>query len=278
MANRVLMPRALDGNGDIVPGAMAYFFKEGTVSPLTVYSDKAGTVVVPPPLVADSAGNFIAVFTDKVLKLDIRDPDTNTSLPGFPSDNWHVTTTDETGAGLVKFTPITGNSATNVQAAIANLTGLWNAVTAYGKSLIAASDAASARTTLGLGAVATRGFLDEDDMASDSATAAPSQQSVKAFVGTEVDGKALGVGQSWQNLTGSRNANTSYQNATGRPIQWMVHGSTSGLAQVSTDGSAWVTIATLGAPGSFETAASATIPPDHFYRTTGGFTNWSELR
>ncbi|MFV1627939.1 hypothetical protein [Phaeobacter sp. JH203A] len=278
MANRVLMPRALDGNGDIVPGAMAYFYKEGTVSPLTVYSDKAGTVVIPPPLVADSSGNFTAVFTNSILKLDIRDPDTNTSLPGFPSDNWHTTTTDETGAGLVKFTPITGNSATNVQAAIANLTGLWNAVTGYGKSLIAAADAASARTTLGLGAVATRGFLDEDDMASDSATAAPSQQSVKAFVEAQVDGKALGVGQTWQNLTGSRTANTSYQNATGRPIQWMVHGSTSGLAQVSTNGSTWVTIATLGAPGSFETAAAATIPPGHFYRTTGGFTNWSELR
>ena len=44
-----------------------------------------------------------------------------------------------------------------------------------------ASTAADARTNLGLGSAAVANLLDEDDMASDSATAVPSQQSVKAF-------------------------------------------------------------------------------------------------
>lgn len=36
---------------------------------------------------------------------------------------------------------------------------------------------------------------------------------------TEVVGNyAIGVGQTWQNLTGSRSLNTTYQNTTGRPI------------------------------------------------------------
>jgi hypothetical protein len=43
-------------------------------------------------------------------------------------------------------------------------------------------DAAAARTTLGLGDIAITDLIDEDDMASDSANRAPSQQSVKAFV------------------------------------------------------------------------------------------------
>lgn len=89
-------------------------------------------------------------------------------------------------ASGVGFSPITGNSATNVQGAIQNLTTLWNAVTAYGKSLIAAADAAAARTVLGLGSSAVAPLLDEDDMASDSAAGVPSQQSVKAYVGNQI--------------------------------------------------------------------------------------------
>ena len=45
-----------------------------------------------------------------------------------------------------------------------------------------AENGATARTSLGLGSAAVANLLDEDDMASDSATAVPSQQSVKAYV------------------------------------------------------------------------------------------------
>lgn len=45
-----------------------------------------------------------------------------------------------------------------------------------------ATSASAARTALGLGTAATKSFLDEDDMASDDATAVASQQSIKAFV------------------------------------------------------------------------------------------------
>lgn len=52
-------------------------------------------------------------------------------------------------------------------------------------SAIAASDARTVMQS-GLGTAAVAALLDEDDMASDSATAVPSQQSVKAYVATEV--------------------------------------------------------------------------------------------
>lgn len=47
-------------------------------------------------------------------------------------------------------------------------------------------NAATARGNLGLGAAAIKGFKDEDDMASDSATDVPSQQSVKAYADTHI--------------------------------------------------------------------------------------------
>ena len=88
----------------------------------------------------------------------------------------------------------------------------------------------------------------------------------------------VGVGQTWQDVSGSRSANVSYQNTTGKPIQWAVHGSSGQEAQVSSNGTTWIKVATLGAPGSFETAATPVIPNNHYYRTTGGFNTWAELR
>lgn len=182
MADRVIMPRALDANGDPVAGAQAYFYHKGTTTPLTVFTDSAlGTGIV--TATADANGVFATVYTVYPLKLDIRTP-SGTSLPGFPSDDWHTTNPIGVGAGSISFTPIFGNSATTVQAAIQNLTTLWNAVTAYGRTLIAAATASDARTALGLGGLATVELIDEDDMASDSAARPPSQQSVKAYVDT----------------------------------------------------------------------------------------------
>lgn len=66
-------------------------------------------------------------------------------------------------------------------ATAADTVGLFD-LTAAGRALLGDADASSQRTTLGLGDAAVAGFLDEDDLASDSDTAAPSQQSVKAYI------------------------------------------------------------------------------------------------
>jgi hypothetical protein len=57
--------------------------------------------------------------------------------------------------------------------------------------------------------------LDEDDMATDSATQPPSQQSVKAYV----DSLVPGVGQTWADETDNRDLDTEYTNTTGRTIK-----------------------------------------------------------
>lgn len=185
MADRAIMPVALDSNGDIVSGARAYFYERGTFTPLTVYSDEAAAVPHPSPVVADSAGVFPAIFTTVGFKIDIRDTE-DVSLPGYPTDPGYTSPANSVGASNVLFTPIAGNAATNVQAAIQNLTTLWNNVTTFARSLLNDSTAAEMRTTLELGNLATVDILDEDDMATDSATRPPSQQSTKAYVDAEV--------------------------------------------------------------------------------------------
>ena len=120
-------------------------------------------------------------------------------------------------------------------------------------------------------------FKDEDDMASDSATAVPSQQSVKAYV----DANDLGVNQTWQDVAGSRSASTSYQNTTGKPITVLIDDNGgSNSFQVSTDNSTWLTLYTYpSGTGNYEKApVTVIIPNNHYYRFTGAFTRWSELR
>lgn len=154
------------------------------------------------------------------------------------------------------------------------------AITAQGRALLDDADATAQRATLGLGAAATAGFLDEDNFASDSATAAPSQQSTKAYVDAALS-HTLGVGQTWQDLTASRAVNTSYQNTTGKPIEVKI--STSGTSgnnylYVSVDGAAWLIVSGSGSASALISTNGAVVPNNHYYKYTGAIDRWMELR
>ena len=122
-------------------------------------------------------------------------------------------------------------------------------------------------------------FKDEDSMSSNSASAVPSQQSVKAYV----DNSGIGVGQSWQNVTSSRNLGTSYQNTTGKPIMVAIIDaySSNNNIEVSSNGSSWVVVGQLGSSGVNRTCSEFIVPNGHYYRVNGGSgaaDYWSELR
>ena len=83
----------------------------------------------------------------------------------------------------------------------------------------------------------------------------------------------LGVGQAWQNVTGSRARGTTYTNSTGRPIQVFLSGDfTSGN----------ITIGSSSIPftdGNGYSSVSFIIPTGAIYRLNSGvFSTWVELR
>lgn len=206
MADQIFMPRATDANDDPVSGAEAYFYESGTTTPQTVYSDDGLTTAHPTPLVADGNGTFPQVFVTAATQVKVDVQDGGVSLPGYPFDPVFLWSTDSSAASRVTFSPITGNVATNVQAAIANLTALWNAVTAYGKSLIAAADAAAARTVLGLAAGATAAKADQataeagtDD--SDYMTSLKTKQAIPIRAWVNFDGTGTPSIRSSANVT-----------------------------------------------------------------------------
>tara|TARA_R110000803_G_scaffold58197_1_gene116428 strand:+ start:1378 stop:2067 length:690 start_codon:yes stop_codon:yes gene_type:complete len=93
----------------------------------------------------------------------------------------------------------------------------------------------------------------------------------------------IGVGQTWQDMSASRAVGTSYQNTTGRPIMVSVGTtiSTEAYLQVSSNGTTWVSVGTLGGHGGINDSGSsqAIVPDDHYYKATGGtLAVWAELR
>lgn len=120
--------------------------------------------------------------------------------------------------------------------------------------------------------------IDDDSMATASSTTIPTSESVKAYADTNPNG--LASGQTWQDVSGSRSAATSYQNTTGKPIFVYIRASSGGgAAQVSPDNSTWIEVGDIGSGSNL--TASFVVPNTWYYRTNGGtpfITDWSELR
>ena len=142
MADRIILPRALDSNGNVVSGARAYFYDTGTTNTQTGYSDSAGTTPVSQPLSADASGAFAATYTTQnAVKVDIVDSGAS-SLPGYPSDPHYKVPATGSAASNITFTPSTENPQTNVQDAIDELL--------ESPDFSSITNAATVRTDLGL--------------------------------------------------------------------------------------------------------------------------------
>lgn len=95
----------------------------------------------------------------------------------------------------------------------------------------------------------------------------------------------IGVGQTWQDVSGARNEGTMYTNDTGRPLQislrWRSNTSTPRDFQVTDNGGAtWQTVATCNSTNNDRTTINPIIPPGHGYRVNGNLDTkeWRELR
>ena len=121
-------------------------------------------------------------------------------------------------------------------------------VPTYSRSLIASTDAASARTTLDV------------------------------YSRAQSDALGIGVEQTWIDVTGSRTAGTSYLNSTGKPIMVATrHTAVSNAKafEVSANGSAWIAVGTSILNGGISN--TVIIPPGWYYRAAN-IAGWAELR
>ena len=90
----------------------------------------------------------------------------------------------------------------------------------------------------------------------------------------------FGRDQTWQDVSGSRSANTVYQNTTGVPIMVAITDNdfASKTLQVSSDNVTFITVGSIIRVGSDPASASTVVAPDHYYRFTGTASTWAELR
>lgn len=146
-----------------------------------------------------------------------------------------------------------------------------------------ATTAADARTNLGLGGLATLDILDQDDMASNSATRPPSQQSVKAYVDNSLSGWTL-VGSSSTISSGTIIFTSlgSYSEIKVVGVGLLASADVYRSLQVSDDnGSSWISLTYLrngsgtdsyGAVGHSDSGAGAKNPAWHI---TGFNKTWA---
>lgn len=99
-----------------------------------------------------------------------------------------------------------------------------------------------------------------------------------------LDMRPMGVGQTWQDVTGSRVSGTTYTNTTGRPIMVSLYGQSSAGSQSQTITVNGIQVANSSmSTGAAQThgGASAVVPAGATYSCTLGFGTsnvWRELR
>jgi hypothetical protein len=107
-----------------------------------------------------------------------------------------------------------------------------------------------------------------------------------AFVQANQSG--VGIGQTWQNVTGSRASGSTYTNDTGKPISVSVFGTTAttgaGALEGRINGVLLFKSGIYGTGSGYSPSISFIVPAGNTYSCTyggsggGGITVWAELR
>lgn len=115
MANQILLDRALDANGNIMPGAKATVYADGTSTLISVFSDVDGTIAAANPIVADGNGIWPQRFVNETAKVAVTDANDVAIYTLDPAP-----TAQGTGAAAsaISFNPTIDLPFTNVQSAI----------------------------------------------------------------------------------------------------------------------------------------------------------------
>lgn len=213
-----------DSSGNPLSGGKLYTYAAGTSTPQATYSDAAGAVPNANPVVLNSRGEATIFWSSAPYKAVLKD---SADVEIWSQDNLEIaliasdlaSTAAGNGAALVGYSTlgITVKDALDLNAPLASpaFTGTPTAPTATAgdnSTKIATTAYADASAAAAAAAVPPQEF------ASDAETQA-GLLTTKAVTPAGLAASMIGgIGQSWQDMTGSRALSTTYTNTTGRPI------------------------------------------------------------
>lgn len=115
MANQILLDRALDANGNIMPGAKATVYADGTSTLISVFSDVDGTIPAANPIVADGNGIWPQRFVNETARVAVTDA---SGVAIYTMDPAPTAQGAGAAASAISFNPTIDLPFTNVQSAI----------------------------------------------------------------------------------------------------------------------------------------------------------------
>ena len=180
------------------------------------------------------------------------------------------------------------DASASATAASGSATGASNSATAADSSATASASSATASDVSAQAAAASAAsFVTEiatqaEAEAGVENTKAMSSLRVSQAIVESAMGSSIGVGQTWQDVSGSRAADTSYQNTTGRPIGVCVYQGDSSWFRVSEDNATWLTLFVSDTDQDGGGMGGIYVIPDNYYYIVtlalGGGPRWHELR
>lgn len=258
-------------------------------SPAMIYADEDYSLTV-----TDKNGRVIYTTLNRTFAfgVEVADiapilaPDGNFTNTGFGFINEQNTGRVRSSTGVVQ--DVVLGALVSQQSA----TGTVFTLPVSGAGFVAGVTAALNALLTAITALSANGFMARTSATTAAARTITAGAGVSVTNGNGVSGDptiaalGLGIGQTWQDVTGSRAVLTVYQNLTTRPIAVNItefFNSTAGnFAEVSADNVTFIKVGrTSGLANGM--GVSFVVPVNHYYRLTQSagattFVTWSELR
>ena len=275
-------------DGKPLAGGKVYTYSAGTTTSKATYTTMAGTVANPNPVILDQNGKAKIFLGDDSYRLQIKDSndaliDDIDQISRYVTQSEFATFQQTVNDGVTQLTEVREQIDVFVNTSIGNQKGFANGIAPldanvkvdpiYLPSLPNTAIPQATETVVGVAKLANT-LNSTDDKAA-----------LTAAQGKVLNNQAFGVGQTWQDVSGSRSKNVTYTNTTGKPINVAViagYSDSDGGLQALVGG---VTVEELygkapSGSGYWKGTLNFTVPHSSTYRIEGGSNvlRWVELR